>query len=339
MYHDKHGYQPQHRKVMKFICRLPFAENFISATLQNSGENLVEFTSFLGDKKLEIKTQGLETLDENDVEVFFKETLTLQEYNGLGNFPNHENYLQELEKAIETIRENNLAKLVISRPIKKEIFNLNLESSFKNICEKYKNTLCYLLITDDEIWMGATPEILGKFNKKTRKFFTMSLAGTLPLNEDWSDKEIEEQKPVSEYILDKLKRFSNEVKLSETYDHISGNIKHLRTDFSAKINAKNLENLISELHPTPAVCGIPKEFCKEKIFEIENYNREFYAGYIKIETEEEIYYFVNLRCAKIFKNQVVAFAGGGITALSSPEKEWRETELKSQAILNHLIYN
>ena len=45
---------------------------------------------------------------------------------------------------------------------------------------------------------------------------------------------------------------------------------------------------------------------------------------------------MNLRCAKIYKNQVIAFAGGGITALSSPEKEWRETELKSQAILNHL---
>jgi len=37
-----------------------------------------------------------------------------------------------------------------------------------------------LLISDEEIWLGATPEILGKFNKKTHEFFTMSLAGTLP---------------------------------------------------------------------------------------------------------------------------------------------------------------
>ena len=165
----------------------------------------------------------------------------------------------------------------------------------------------------------------------------MSLAGTLPVNENWSEKEIEEQKPVTQYISNILKSYSTEISQSETYDHISGNIKHLRTDFAAKINAKNLEILISELHPTPAVCGIPKEFCKEKILEIENYNREFYTGFIKIETEEEIFYFVNLRCAKIYKNQVVAFAGGGITALSSPEKEWRETELKSQAILGNLV--
>jgi len=151
-------------------------------------------------------------------------------------------------------------------------------------------------------------------------------------------KEIEEQKPVTHYISEILKKYVtlSEVEESETYNHISGNIKHLRTDFTAKIEDNRLEELIEELHPTPAVCGIPKEFCKEKIIEIEQYNREFYAGYIKIETEEEIYYFVNLRCAKIYKNQVIAFAGGGITALSSPEKEWRETELKSQAILHHL---
>ena len=164
----------------------------------------------------------------------------------------------------------------------------------------------------------------------------MSLAGTLPVDEEWSEKEIEEQKPVTHYISEILKKYSAEIAQSETYNHISGNIKHLRTDFTAKIADNRLEELIEELHPTPAVCGIPKDFCKEKIIEIEKYNREFYDGYIKIETDEEIYYFVNIRCAKIYKNQVIAFAGGGITALSSPEKEWRETELKSQAILNHL---
>ena len=166
----------------------------------------------------------------------------------------------------------------------------------------------------------------------------MSLAGTLPVDEEWSEKEIEEQKPVTHYISEILKKYVtlSEVEESETYNHISGNLKHLRTNFTAKIEDNRLKELIEELHPTPAVCGIPKEFCKEKIIEIEKYNREFYAGYIKIETEEEIYYFVNLRCAKIYKNQVIAFAGGGITELSSPEKEWRETELKSQAILHHL---
>ncbi len=267
---------------MKFICRLPFAEDYILAIHENIGKNKVEFSSFTGNKKLELKNNSLTYLKEENLENLFLNEVNLPEIDASENFPTHESYIEEVKKAIEIIRENNLPKLVISRPIKKEISNLNLLDSFKNICSNYKNTLCYLLISDDEIWMGATPEILGKFNKKTQEFFTMSLAGTLPINEEWSNKEIEEQKPVSQYILEKLKDFSDDVKVSETYTHNSGNIKHLRNDFSAKINSEKLEELITKLHPTPAVCGIPKDFCKEKILEIENYNREFYAGYIKI---------------------------------------------------------
>ena len=323
---------------MKAIFRLPFEEKFILIHHHEAAKNVASFFPFTNGKTIHLQAENLEVCTSEELKSSFFEVENFPEINAELNIPQHEEYLQKLEKAIEIIKQNNLPKLVISRPIAKEISSINLEETYQLLCKKYPNTLCYLLISDEEIWIGATPEILGKFNKKTHEFFTMSLAGTLPVDEEWSEKEIEEQKPVTHYISEILKKYVtlSEVKESETYNHISGNIKHLRTDFTAKIGDNRLEKLIEELHPTPAVCGIPKEFCKEKIIEIEQYNREFYAGYIKIETEEEIYYFVNLRCAKIYKNQVIAFAGGGITALSSPEKEWRETELKSQAILHHL---
>ena len=323
---------------MKAIFRLPFDEKFILIHHHEAARNVASFFPFTNGKTIHLKAENIEICASEELKSSFFEVENFPENNAEMNIPLHEEYLQKLEKAIEIIKQNNLPKLVISRPIAKEISSINLEETYQLLCKKYPNTLCYLLITDEEIWIGATPEILGKFNKKTHEFFTMSLAGTLPINEEWSEKEIEEQKPVTHYISEILKKYVtlSEVEESETYNHISGNIKHLRTDFTAKIEDNRLEELIEELHPTPAVCGIPKDFCKEKIIEIEQYNREFYAGYIKIETGEEIYYFVNLRCAKIYKNQVIAFAGGGITALSSPEKEWLETELKSQAILNHL---
>ena len=323
---------------MKAIFRLPFEEKFILIHHHEAAKNVASFFPFTNGKTIHLQAENLEVCTSEELKSSFFEVENFPEINAELNIPQHEEYLQKLEKAIEIIKQNNLPKLVISRPIAKEISSINLEETYQLLCKKYPNTLCYLLISDEEIWIGATPEILGKFNKKTHEFFTMSLAGTLPLDEEWSEKEIEEQKPVTHYISEILKKYVtlSEVEESETYNHISGNIKHLRTDFTAKIEDNRLEELIEELHPTPAICGIPKEFCKEKIIEIEQYNREFYAGYIKIETEEEIYYFVNLRCAKIYKNQVIAFAGGGITELSSPEKEWRETELKSQAILHRL---
>ncbi|MGZ5209472.1 MAG: chorismate-binding protein, partial [Kaistella sp.] len=121
-------------------------------------------------------------------------------------------------------------------------------------------------------------------------------------------------------------------------DHISGNIKHLRTDFKAEIKAENLEKIIAEFHPTPAVCGIPKDFCREAIQKFEKHSRNFYAGYIKVETDESVQYFVNLRCVEFFINAALVYVGGGITAESSPGKEWRETELKSEAVLKNLSF-
>ena len=134
------------------------------------------------------------------------------------------------------------------------------------------------------------------------------------------------------WIASILSKYSNSVQQSETYDHLSGNIKHLRTDFQINIEDDQLKNVIEELHPTPAVCGIPKKFCIEKILQLENFPRELYGGYSSIETEDYRYFFVNLRCGKVWQNAIELFAGGGITALSDPQKEWKETELKMQAL-------
>ena len=254
----------------------------------------------------------------------------------------HDEYLEKLQKVIDVIKENQLPKLVLSRrKIFKGFNEINLAGSFKNLYQTYPNAFRYIFIKDDQAWMGAFSEVLGKFNKTTHEFETMSLAGTIAVSESWTAKEIEEQKPVSSYIRNVLTKFTteSEIQESETYDHISGNIKHLRTDFKLKINPEDLDLIIEELHPTPAVCGIPKDFCKDRIQEFEKFPRELYAGFIRIETDDYIQYFVNLRCAKLFSDSVHLFVGGGITAQSNPEKEWRETELKSEAVLKNLSFS
>ncbi|QQV01504.1 MULTISPECIES: chorismate-binding protein [Chryseobacterium] len=255
---------------------------------------------------------------------------------------NKEEYLKKLEEVIAIIKRNKLPKLVLSRRKMIRNFNsLDLTKSFSNLCLNYPNAFKYVFFDGKDSWMGAFSEVLGKFNKTTEEFETMSLAGTIPVHENWSQKEIEEQIPVSDYIRDILQQYDaeNTLQESETYDHISGNIKHLKTDFKLKINPETLDMIIRELHPTPAVCGIPKDFCADQIGKIEKFPRELYAGYIKIETEHHIQFFVNLRCAKLYKNAVHLFVGGGITAESSPEKEWNETELKSEAVLKNLVVN
>ena len=318
--------------------KFPFSEN-ICTTDSSSTKKWVSFFSFDGSEILPF---------EGDIKQISQQEFLKKEINthflsfNLNGFEeeNQNDYQEKLANVIGFIKQNNLSKLVISR---RELLNynglkINLTQTFLNLCKAYPNAFVYFFIKEGKCWMGAFSEILGKFNKKNSQFETMSLAGTISVNDNWTKKEIEEQKPVTNFIRNVLGKFSENMDQSETYDHVSGNIKHLRTDFKAQIIQENLENIISELHPTPAVCGIPKDLCQNAIEQFEKYPRKLYAGYIKVETEEYIQYFVNLRCAEFFKNAALIYVGGGITAESSVEKEWQETELKAEAILKNVAF-
>jgi len=316
--------------------KFPFDEKLYTIN-ENSEEKALIFQSF--DKPDTVSFNG-NIVALNHISEQFSNQLLIQDETQF-SAETHEEYLQKLDEVIQVIKNNDLPKVVISRrKIFKDFKEIDVEKSFRNLCEIYPNAFRYIFIQGENSWIGAFSEVLGKFNKATHEFETMSLAGTIPVSASWSQKEIEEQKPVSSYIRNILGKFDKEntIQESETYDHISGNIKHLRTDFKLKINPEDLDAIIEELHPTPAVCGIPKDFCKEKIQEIEKFPRELYAGFIRIETDDFIQYFVNLRCAKLYSDSVHLFVGGGITAQSNPEKEWIETELKSEAVLKNLSF-
>jgi isochorismate synthase len=98
------------------------------------------------------------------------------------------------------------------------------------------------------------------------------------------------------------------------------------------------------LHPTPAVCGLPKNEALSFILEHEIHNREFYSGFLgpvnmtsgRGRNSSSLY--VNLRCMKLRENTAILYAGCGITVESEPEKEWQETELKANTLLS-VIYD
>ena len=318
--------------------RFPFTEKIETLDLSSEKE-VVSFVSF--DKKSTLNFKG--EIKEISPEDFLKTPIfstaisdVLEEFS-----PESENHYQKkIATVIQFVKENQLSKLVISRRklLKFDGNTVNLSQSFLNLCASYPNAFVYLFLDKGKCWMGAFSEVLGRFNKQSGAFETMSLAGTLPLSETWTQKEVQEQKTVTKFITEVLHNFSEKVEISATQDHLSGNIKHLRTDFRASIQPENLEHLISALHPTPAVCGIPTDFCRKAISKFEKYPRNFYAGYIKVETVDFVQYFVNLRCAEFLNNAAFIYVGGGITAESLPEKEWRETELKAEAILKNIDF-
>lgn len=188
--------------------------------------------------------------------------------------------------------------------------------------------------------MGATPELLVQKNKN--QITTVSLAGTQIYQENmiWQEKEKEEQRFVTNYIQDKLKKYCEKIEIGAINTIKAGQLAHLKTIIQATIIEDNkFFEIVKELHPTPAVCGLPKENALSFILKEENYNRAYYTGFLgewnkdfeNNETEKTQLY-VNLRCMQIMNNQARIYVGCGITKDSIPENEYLEIVNKSNTM-------
>lgn len=238
-----------------------------------------------------------------------------------------------VQKAIQAIQNNDLEKVVLSRKIELEKRGDNTEL-FLRLANRYPTAFRYLFYHPQiGCWMGATPEQLLK--AENNRFETVSLAGTYRKKnfEKWSAKEIHEQQIVTDYILEAIHKEVLSVKVSEPFTAEAGILVHLKTLISGEVRSvENIREMIQRLHPTPAVCGFPKEKALRFIAGNEGYDRKFYAGYLGLWNPEEASanLFVNLRCLEAEENKIRIYVGCGITGESDPEKEFQETEHKSQ---------
>lgn len=249
-----------------------------------------------------------------------------------------------VSKAIRKIETSNISKIVTSRTLKKEIpNNFSLINTFYKMSKKYTDAFVYLISTKESgTWMGASPEILLK--EEDNNYYTMSLAGTqkyypeIQIDEyKWTNKEIQEQKIVTEYIDNILINNNLDYEKTKPFNVKAGNVIHLRSDFKIKsINKHNKFNkLVKELHPTPAVCGLPKIDALSFIIESELHDRDFYTGFLgTININKKSHLRVNLRCMEFSKDSIILYLGCGINKDSNPEKEWFETEIKAETLLS-----
>lgn len=255
---------------------------------------------------------------------------------------NEKEAFEELvKKAKETINHGVFEKVVLSR---EEILDIELDlfGTFQNLLHKYPTAFCSLWFHPKVgCWMGATPEQLVKIEGQTVK--TVALAGTqkqdLPQSVVWANKEVQEQQFVTDYIVHQLSQELSQISISKPYTFQAGTIFHIKTDIEATIKSlQSYPTIVNLLHPTPAVCGLPKIESKNFILENEGYDRSFYSGFVgEINLlGEGLNLFVNLRCMQIFKKSIALYIGCGITKESNPEDEFIETVNKSMTMKNIL---
>ncbi|MGG7035532.1 MAG: isochorismate synthase [Flavobacterium sp.] len=246
----------------------------------------------------------------------------------------HQNLVQA---GIDAINENLFNKVVLSRKEKIDFPEFDLTHLFQKLLNTYPSAFTYCWFHPKVgLWLGAFSEQL--VNVENNTFKTMALAGTQTFSGTeeviWQQKEKEEQQFVTDFILKNIEDNISNIKISSPYTIKAGNLLHIRTDISGKLNkGSDLKKLINVLHPTPAVCGFPKMEAKKFILENENYDREYYSGFLgELNRNNTTDLFVNLRCMQIKNNQVYLYMGGGITKDSIPEKEWLETVNKSSTM-------
>lgn len=243
-----------------------------------------------------------------------------------------DDYHKDFEKFHCYLEDGTLDKIVLSRCLDITTSEaVNKEEVFFNACRMYPHQMIALISTEQGgTWLMATPEVLIEKDKDDDSWKTMALAGTMTTPGPWSEKNKKEQYYVARYILYSLSRHAYLISNTPPHTVSAAKLYHIRTDFSFDVNTdKEALNVLEDLHPTPAVCGLPKDKAFETITREESLDRKYYSGFSgPLYLDGETHLFVSLRCMEIDGNKCHLYAGGGLLKESEEENEWKETEVK-----------
>jgi isochorismate synthase len=200
------------------------------------------------------------------------------------------------------------------------------------------------------VLVGATPELLVR--KEGLEVAATPLAGSAPRFGDPRDdrasaerlfastKDREEHALVVEDVAAVLSPLCQELRYPHEPELLgTANVWHLATPFRGELrpSVRSALDLVAALHPTPAVCGTPREAARTVLAELEPLDRGCYAGPVGwVDAEGDGEWAIALRCAEITGTTARVFAGAGIVADSEPERELDETERKFRALLDSL---
>jgi menaquinone-specific isochorismate synthase len=277
---------------------------------------------------------------------------SLKEVAGPGLTSAGGDYREAVRRALETIASGSLEKIVLARAIDlSATMPLHPLELLNGLRQRFPSCYSFSLANGrGQSFIGASPERLVRISKGTLE--TEALAGSAPrgagASEDarlgasllQSEKDLREQRLVLEMVVGRLSSLGLRAEYPAQPElHRLANVQHLRTPIRAELGGKvRLLQVLEALHPTPAVGGIPLEGALGAIREIEGFPRGLYAGALGwMNARGGGEFFVGLRSALVSGNRARLYAGAGIVAGSTPDREFAETELKFQAMREALL--
>ncbi|MBO1074561.1 isochorismate synthase (plasmid) [Roseomonas marmotae] len=269
--------------------------------------------------------------------------------------PAPEAFAGAVAEALVAMAAGDLRKVVLSRSLLAEADRpIDLSALLRRLAGDPKVTGFLVPLPDDggapRVLAGATPELL--VGKTGRGVLSHPLAGSARRQADpvadraaaaaleRSDKDRREHALVSEFVMDTLAPYCRSLAAPEGIQlTTTATMWHLGTRIMGELKDPGVSSaeLAAALHPTPAVCGVPREASARLISRLEPYDRGFYAGAVGwCDGRGDGEWHVSIRCAEIAGRRARLYAGAGIVPGSDPAAETAETAAKFGAFLNAL---
>ncbi|WP_437643860.1 isochorismate synthase [Sorangium sp. So ce362] len=260
----------------------------------------------------------------------------------------HDEWCGRIARAVADIQHGDLSKVVVARAVDVEANRpIVVEEVLRRLTALYPS--CAIFHFDG--FLGASPELL--LSRRARAVSSHPLAGTYAVSADVdadrrfaevlrrSAKDQREHRFVVEAVAAALAPECASLDVPSEPSILSlRNVMHLGTSIHGDLRetAPDALTLAARLHPTPAVCGTPRDAAEAWLAAHEGIRRGLYAGLVGwVDARGDGDWFIGIRSATVDGARARMVAGVGVVAGSSPEAELVETQLKLQAMLAAII--
>jgi isochorismate synthase len=256
-----------------------------------------------------------------------------------------------IRRALEVLEDEDLSKVVLARVLTASSVEgrAPVDVAMALWQGNPASHVFYFEPTTGHCLVGAAPETVTTV--AGGEFRATAVAGTIS-----KGASAEEQQALARRLIRSRKeRLEHQVSVDDMVDRLGtmasrvhaedephvltlSSIQHLETIVEATLRpGETALSVLERLHPTPAVCGHPRDKALEFIQAEEPFDRGWYAGPVGwFDGDGNGVFVPALRSAAWRDPEWRLFAGAGIVRGSDPAQEWEETRIKFQPVLRAL---
>jgi menaquinone-specific isochorismate synthase len=267
--------------------------------------------------------------------------------------PEKSHWKQMIRQALRDIDKRRYEKIVLARETKLGFErSLNPFQVLNRLQTINPDSIHFCVQPNDQTaFLGGTPELL--YARHLNYIYSEAIAGTRRRGKDESEDEYLESELlrsskdrkehwfVIETIRNILHDLCNSVENGEPVTILKlAELQHLITNIRGILKADvGDQQILSLIHPTPAVGGYPTESALMSITELEPFRRGWYAAPVGWISKNSAQFAVAIRSGLLRRNNLYLYSGAGIVTGSDPQLEWEEIDTKISNFLHALDIN